>query len=80
LQNLELLPYFPTVIFPGLLCLQKSGAKGYPFAGSFAKPQEGAIVKIGYARVSTLDQHLELQLRALKKAGCTKIWREKVSG
>jgi len=37
-------------------------------------------VKIGYARVSTLDQQLDLHLRALKKAGCTKIWREKVSG
>ena len=39
-----------------------------------------AGMKIGYARVSTLDQNLDLQIRALGKAGCKKLFREKVSG
>jgi DNA invertase Pin-like site-specific DNA recombinase len=38
------------------------------------------MIKLGYARVSTLEQNLDLQIDSLQKEGCKQIFTDKVSG
>lgn len=47
---------------------------------SFEKPSAPTSHKIGYARVSTRDQNLDLQTAALKQARCDRIFEETMSG
>lgn len=42
--------------------------------------KEFSGVKVGYARVSSYGQSLEVQLEKLEKAGCTRVFEEKRSG
>lgn len=42
-------------------------------------PLEFAVL-IGYARVSTLEQNISLQLEALTSAGCERVYEDRLSG
>jgi hypothetical protein len=46
--------------------------------GSATVPGMGHL--LGYARVSTTDQHPQLQVDALERAGCYRVFTETASG
>ncbi len=50
-----------------------------PSPGDLAAPDAGSLL-IGYARVSTEDQRLDLQRDALVAAGCHRTFEDRASG
>ena len=59
--------------------MQKSYAEATTFAITFAA-SAGDGMKLGYARVSTGEQHLDGQIQRLSASGCEKLFEEKISG
>ncbi|MCA1789510.1 MAG: recombinase family protein [Thioalkalivibrio sp.] len=43
-------------------------------------PSSGHVLIVGCARVSTVEQNLDLQGKALQKAGCERMYEDRVSG
>ena len=54
--------------------------QGEPSPQTTDREREGIAMRIGYARVSTLDQNLDRQIDNLREKGCEKIFMEKITG
>ncbi|MBG6056417.1 DNA invertase Pin-like site-specific DNA recombinase [Salinibacterium sp. CAN_S4] len=52
----------------------------HPGFDGYREPTTRTLMLIGYARVSTSDQNLDLQHDALKAAGCEKTFTDVISG
>ncbi|MDU4703693.1 MAG: recombinase family protein, partial [Corynebacterium sp.] len=57
-----------------------SGGVGEVAVSAGAAPPKKPTKKVGYARVSTSDQIVDLQVDALRAAGCDEIITETGSG
>jgi DNA invertase Pin-like site-specific DNA recombinase len=60
--------------------LRKSYVRNKSLLQQVSHDVQGSRMKLGYARVSTEDQHLEIQCGRLVQAGCEMLFEEKISG
>lgn len=80
LNSLSALPRLTKVLSVPVPRLRKPGsAWTEPSRSPAARTETAGHVRIGYARASTVRQSLDAQTDALKAAGVTRIFAEKIS-